>query len=428
MSLTRSILVLIAGYFYACQVPNNEPSERVLSEDYYKAYQIMYSEPLSSITLLEDISETSSQRLLPAKFSEANNLLAYIYEDILDQPTKAMQWYMKNLYRINPQQEPEIYLKAMYDVGGLYYRMSYLRTATKVFAEGLLISDKFRNSEFEGKFSYYLAIANMELNSFEKAKHFLERAIKISLASNDTISLINTSSLKACILTKENNFVLSSNLLENLLDNYPLNSFQLLAIHNNLGQNYLSLDSLFLAKQHLANAIELTKELNKPSRITLNNLGKLALKKKEFMVAKKYYEQAELLPTTSLQDEDQLETFEGLVEVYTSLGENAKALNYKQKAIDHMKPIINQVDELRVFASMYEEWDHSREVISKEQRAEIRIIAAYVFFIVAAILFSIGIYDQMAYKRRLKLESEIRLLREIDELKQSIIYNIRMLF
>ena len=106
------------------------------------------------------------------------------------------------------------------------------------------------------------------------------------------------------------------------------------------------------------------------------------------MVAKKFYEQAELLPTTSLQDEDQLETYEGLAKVYTSLGENAKALDYKQKAIDHMKPIINQVDELRTFASMYEEWDHSREINSKEQRAEIRIIAAYVFFIVAAILFS----------------------------------------
>jgi tetratricopeptide (TPR) repeat protein len=347
----------------------------------------------------------------------------------LNDPENALKSYLIVLDHSDMGKNNESYLNALANVGELYFRHSHIRTAMEVFGEGLLTAKRLNEKAKMNRFVQSLAAAHFKLESWSAAENYIQQGLVLSKEVNDTVSQINYSIMECALLTRNKNFNSVIPKLEFLLKRHGnVSPYLKIRILNNLGINHLSLNQLDKAEFYFNESLLLTEEIRSPSKVTFNNLAKLALKRKEFGRAEELYHKAELLPISQLGDEDQLNTYDGLVEVYAATDNPRLALQYKQKAVDHIKPLIAQIDKLRSFAGKFEEWQQSREMLETKRNADVSLAFTRIVLIIVIIAIAFGAYLMAQFYRGVRRESELRILREISEYKDAIIRNIRLLF
>jgi len=421
--MANKFLILIITIALGCQ----EKTGLGMETAHYETYQTMATNPSKAIKWSDTHIELAKKEENNQELSKAYYLRGYIFDVYFKNPQLALEGYL-NAVKYAPDFNDN-YLDGIFNIGELYFRYGFYRTSIEVFNEGFLISRKLRNKNKENRFNLYLLATYKKLKSFDQTSFYLNNGLELSAMVNDTSSYLNYSIIKCSILMNQNKVSEALDKLTKLHSNPKLlNEQQLIAILNNLGMNYLKMEDIRSAQKYLDEALQLNKKIGYYSKLTLNNLGKLALAEKDYQTAEELFLQAENLPVTVLGDEDQLDSNEGLAAVYTAMGKTELALKYKQKSVDYLKPVIGQVDQLSSFAGAFEEWQKSREVLSDKRKAETGFVAMIVFFIVAIVFLIMGVYYLLSLRQKIRLESEIRVLSEINKFKEAIIYNIRLLF
>jgi tetratricopeptide (TPR) repeat protein len=422
------LIIQIAGFSFSCQKSDSDGNQE-MKESYLRAYQFMQTNPTEAIKWSDMHIKLALALEDQQQLSKAYFLRAYIYDVILNDPENALKSYLIVLDHSDMGKNNESYFNALANVGELYFRHSYIRTAVEVFGEGLLSAKRLNEKAKMNRFVQSLAAAHFKLESWSAAENYIQQGLVLSKEVNDTVSQINYSIMECALLMKNKNFNSVIPKLEFLLKRHGhVSPYQKIRILNNLGINHLSLNQLDKAEFYFNESLLLTEEIRSPSKVTFNNLAKLALKRKEFGRAEELYHKAELLPVSQLGDEDQLNTYDGLVEVYAATDNPRLALQYKQKAVDHIKPLIAQIDKLRSFAGKFEEWQQSREMLETKRNADVSLAFTRIVLIIVIIAIAFGAYLMAQFYRGVRRESELRILREISEYKDAIIRNIRLLF
>ena len=421
-------IIQIAGFSFSCQKADSD-GRHEMSTSYFQTYQLMQTNPPEAIKWSDKHIQLALDFQDHDQLAEAYFLRAYIFDVVLNDPENALESYISVLNNSELNKNKENYFNALTNVGELYFRHTYIRTAVEVFGEGLLAAGKFNDKHRMNRFVQSLAAAHFKLESWSAAENYIQQGLILSEEVNDTVSQINYSIMECALLMKNNNFNAAIPKLEFLLrSRWHVSPYQKIRILNNLGINHLSLDQLDKAEFYFNESFLLTEEIKSPSKITFNNLARLALKRKEFRKAEEFYHRAELLPVSQMGDEDQLNTYDGLVEVYTEVNNPALALHYKQKAVDHIKPLIDQIDKLRSFAGKFEEWQQTRELLETKRSADTSLAFTRIVLIFVSVGIVFGFYHMAQFYRKVRREGELKVLREINEFKDAIITNIRLLF
>jgi signal transduction histidine kinase len=209
----------------------------------------------------------------------------------------AFETFLRSLDLAKKMGDKATVFNALLNIGIMYDNSSNYDKCLYYYYEALKYADDVDKSSV-ALLQSYIAEVYLTLKNNEKAEEYLKNAVKNSLLSNDTNSLIWAYSGLGKIELDKKNFAKAENYFKESLSLSRKTEFKLEIIHalTDLGIFYNKINNFTQAEKNFNEALQLGNELNSLSDLNLiyGELSSLYYKKQEFKKAYEYHEKYKL--------------------------------------------------------------------------------------------------------------------------------------
>lgn len=209
----------------------------------------------------------------------------------------AFETFLRSLDLAKKMGDKATVFNTLLNIGIMYDNSSNYDKCLYYYYEALKYADDVDKSSV-ALLQSYIAEVYLTLKNNEKAEEYLKNAVKNSLLSNDTNSLIWAYSGLGKIELDKKNFEKAENYFKESLSLSRKTEFKLEIIHalTDLGIFYNKINNFSQAEKNFNEALQLGNELNSLSDLNLiyGELSSLYYKKQEFKKAYEYHEKYKL--------------------------------------------------------------------------------------------------------------------------------------
>ena len=235
------------------------------------------------------------------------------------------------------------------------------------------------NVDDESLAASYWNIGNLQgdIKNYKESNAYYNKSKAIYEKLNLKTDLITIQSLLAINLKSMGENLKSIPLLEECIAFYDSIGYHndLAGAYDNLGQVYLSLDSLDLAKENFEKSLSISKNYGEITLEALNirNLGEVYLKEEKYSQALENFKKAHAISLETGTRKRMIRDYEGLAEAYAGLGNYKAAYEHHLQAYNLYKDILGQenMERMNELEVQYQTEKKEKELMAKENEIKL---------------------------------------------------------
>jgi signal transduction histidine kinase len=375
--------------------------------------KVLLQEALSSSLTLNDIDAvTNSYRMLG------------IWYNAFGDKGKALDLYRASLHSAIRNSHFYLMGGAYFNIGIIKYEkgeydscVSYYLKAVEIFESPKVFEDKNLKQRVldKKKSDLYsnISAAFNTLKNLSKADEYIDKAIAIAESYKSAVTVANYMQQKADNFYENGN---TEKALRTRLKHLPhleagnFSKTPLQGAYQNIAQEYFELDKIDSSKIFAQKSLQIAEELGITNGIANANwqLGRIAMKEKQFSLAEKYMEKCAAYFLASDDPNDRMNYFDAMRQLMFSEGRYKEAYSYFEKFKTLNDTILNS-ERARQFAereAKYQSEKKDSQIKLQQSAIRQKNTLNYLLIASAVVLMLVTTLGYLNYKQKQKLQQQ----------------------